>query len=89
MNTKNTTTKNLKLKKKGDESYEKKGKCTTNVKGIGTLAKWRQNLHMLELETFNKIKHKQAIGSKLVIKSQRDYFRKELHVIFPKKTFYK
>jgi hypothetical protein len=43
---------------------------------------------MLELETFNKIEHKQAIGSKLVIKSQRDYYGKGLHVIFPKKTFY-
>ncbi len=43
---------------------------------------------MLELETFNKIEHKQAIGSKHVIKNQRDYFGKGLHVIFPKKNSY-
>ncbi len=43
---------------------------------------------MLELETFNKIEQKQAIGSKHVIKNQRDYFGKRLHVIFPQKTFY-
>jgi hypothetical protein len=43
---------------------------------------------MLELETFNKIEQKQAIGSKHVIKNQRYYFGKGLHIIFPKKTFY-
>jgi hypothetical protein len=43
----------------------------------------------IHLFVFLQVKRNNVvIGSKLVARSQRDYFGKGLHVLFPKKNFY-